>query len=266
MADQQVKQLQPLDHEAERLVNASTHAAEREFFRFLGAVGFSEKLTSALAAQNLHALDHVKREKLYLAGGYQTFDDFLDHDPNSPMKAETFRRRWNLLTSEGDDTFNFLNAMKVPFETRKLLAGQVEVKDNEISVGGVGTRLDDGPRIVELISTLHKKTVEQQRTIERKDKKIKQGEKDFEKLKRQRATSDTSPLGQAMLMLAGAFTNLIQACDEASNEEREAIKVSLYSLIAEQNLRVNDVFNLPRPPEMEDLGMTDQEAQDALGE
>lgn len=228
-----------------------------EFSRLLGALGFSERLANTLSAQNLHALDHMKREKLYLEGGYQTFDDFLDHDPFSPMKADTFRRRWNLLQGEGDETFNLLNSLKVPMEARKLLAGQVEVKDNIITIGGVGTRLDDNTRIVELISLLHKKTVEQNRTIER-------GKKDVEKLKRRtdeaerraiNVNPDGTETGQALLTAAGALSRLREILTEAPDEEKQALREPIFELLRSNQLELSVALGIATKAEIKAAAM-----------
>lgn len=239
--------------------------AHDQVLRMLGALGFSERLTTALSAQTLRALDHIKREKLYISLGYQTFDDFLDHDPHSSMKSEAFRRRWNLLQGEGDDTFNLLNALKVPLETRKLLAGEIEVTEDGIKIGGVETKLNDNERIVELISKLHGKTLEQQRTIQRKDKKLAQGEKDFEALKRRAivANPEGTETGQAYLTAAGALSRLREILEAASDEEKRVMREPILNLLSTNQLEMSVALGVLKREEVPSNGQISIDDEDA---
>jgi hypothetical protein len=260
-----------VDQQAEQLIRAQAGEQEQEFWRFLGALGFAERLTISLSAQTLHALNHIKLNKTYLRGGYQTFDDFLDHDPHSPMKSEAFRRRWNLLQGEGDETFNLLNSLKVPLETRKLLAGEIEITDDGIKIGGVETKLNDNDRIVELISKLHGKTLEQQRTIERKDRKLEQGEKDFEALKRRAimANPDGTETGQAILTAAGSLARLREILEAAPDEEKLAVRESIFSLLSNSQLELSVALGIVTRAEVSEAkgqGDDDDEAMRLMEE
>jgi len=211
----------------------------RRLWQTMGAMKLAEALSRSLASQTLHALEQLRDDKEYLREpGYETFRDFLDHHPDSVMSHDTFRRRINLLQSEGDVTFDLLNSLNVPLSQRKLLAGQIEVAENEIKIGDDTVRLDDGPRIIELVSKLHSKNQELQRTNERKDKKLLQGEKDFEALKRRAiiANPDGTETGQAVLTLAGAFKLLEDKLGAATDEEKAALRDPIFQLLSTKQI------------------------------
>lgn len=250
------------------IVQRRQNEAREEFLRTVGALNFSEQLTSALSSQNLRALDYIRREKLYVAGGYQTFDDFLDHDAHSPMKSDTFRRRWSLLQGEGDETFNLLTSLKVPFETRKLLAGEIQITDSAIKIGDAEARLDDNDRIVDLISTLHKKAVEQQRTIDR-------GKKDVDKWKRKAdeaqkraivVNPNATTSGQALLTAAGALTQLKDTLADASEEERDALREPLMTLLSQTQLELSEIYSgRVKQAHGDDDALSDDDAAEMIG-
>lgn len=231
---------------------ANKDNASIRLWQTMGAHKLANQIVASLGAQSVRALEMVRDEKLYLAAGHDTFDGFLDRHPESPMSYEAFRRRANILNNEGDIAFDLLNSLNVPLSQRKLLAGQIEVTENEIKIGDDVVRLDDGPRIVELISKLHKKDQEQQRTIERKDKKLAQGEKDFAALKRRAiiANPDGTETGQAVLTLAGAFKLLEDKLEAAPDEEKAALRDPIFQLLSSKQLDLSVALGIVKRDEI----------------
>lgn len=240
----------------------------------MGAHKLANQIVASLGAQSIRALEMVRDEKLYLAAGHDTFDGFLDSHRESPMSYEAFRRRSNLLNSEGDVAFDLLNSLSVPLSQRKLLAGHIEVSENEIKIGDATTRLDDGPRIVELISKLHLKTLEQQRTNDRLSKKLTKGAEDFEKLKRRQVISDPdgTDTGQALLAASARLSKLEEVLEDASDEEKKALQEPIFQLMNSFQFRLSAALgviskdDIPSEESSDDLGLTDEEAADLLGE
>lgn len=231
-------------HSEEELSQLEAQHQERQsiqLWQIVGASKLANQIASSLGSQNLRALETVRDEELYKAAKFETFDKFLDQHPESPMSYEQFRRRANLLKNEGDVAYDLLNSLHVPLSQRKLLAGQIEVTDTAIKIGDDVVRLDDGPRIVELISKLHKKDQEQQRTIER-------GKKDVEKLKRKAdeaekraitANPDGTETGQAILTAAGSLARLRETLEAAPDEEKLAVKEAIFTLLSNSQLELS---------------------------
>ncbi len=212
-----------------------------QLWQIIGAHKAVSQIAASLGAQSIRGLELIRDRKYYLAAKHETFDSFLDHHPDSPMSYEAFRRRAHLLNNEGDIAFDLLNSLNVPLSQRKLLAGQIEVTENEIKIGEDTVRLDDTARIVELVSTLHKKTQEQQRTNERLSKKLAKGEEDFEKLKRRAivANPDGTETGQALLTVAGALKNLREKLEDAADEEKQALREQIFELMRTSQLELS---------------------------
>jgi hypothetical protein len=220
---------------------ANKERAIIRLWQMIGAHKAASQIASSLGAQSIRALEMVRDSKDFLATGFQAFDKFLDQHPDSPMTHEQFRRRANLLNNEGDIAFDLLNSLNVPLSHRKLLAGKIEVTENEIKIGDDTVRLDDSTRIVELISKLHKKDQEQQRTIARKDKQLAQGEKDNADWKRRAITAnpDGTETGQALLTAAGSLSRLRDALEAAPDEEKLALKEAIFHLMSNSQLELS---------------------------
>jgi len=226
-----------LDLSSDRSATA-TDRAVIQLWQTIGAAKVVNQIVASLGSQSLHALERVRDEKLYLAAGFETFREFLDKHPESPMSYDQFNRRTKLLEIEGDFIFDLLSSLNVPWKDRKLLAGQIEVEGNEIRIGEARTRLDDEAAIINLIASQQLKLQEQQRTNERLSKKLKKGEEDFEKLKRRAiiANPDGTETGQALLTAAGALAKLREALAAATDEEKQALREEVFEL-----LRVNQL-------------------------
>lgn len=240
---------QAIDTVAER-----THQKQgaRRLWQATGAIKLANQVANALGSQALHALETIRDEKLYLSEGYDTFDRFLDKDPDSPMSHDTFLRRVKLLKNEGEVVFDLLNSLNVPFNQRKLLAGNVEVDGNELRIGDATCRLDDEVAIIDLISTQHSKLLEQQRTIER-------GKKDIEKHKRRAdeaekravvANPDATETGQALLTAAGAIKNLRERLEAASVEEKRALQEEIFELFRKGMLDCSEALGVASKEEI----------------
>jgi hypothetical protein len=255
-----------------KTVEIDPHAADREtehiaprLWQIVGAIKLGNRLAESLSSQAVHALEQVRDEKLYLATGLQTFDEFLDNHPDSPMSHDTFRRRVNLLLSEGDVTFDLLNSLNVPLSARKLLAGNISVDGDCVviteekgdRISSTRIPLDDRVRIVEAIVGLKKKTDEQARTIER-------GKKDVDKYKRraddlqQKIESggagvmvDGMPYARALVNALGDLSLLKDEISKIEDEaERKRFGDQALELIAKQKVELEESLGYAAPEEM----------------
>jgi hypothetical protein len=242
-----------------------------ELWQIVGGTKLANRIASALSAQTIHAIERIKVERLYAAAGHDTFEDFLDHDPQSPMRYDTYRRRARLLEDEGDVVFDLLNSLAIPFEPRKLLASEIKVDGNQITIGDTSARLDDNVRIVELITTLHKKNQEQARTIDR-------GKKDVDKHKRRADEAEKRVIninpegtdsGKALLTAAGALSLLRETLAEASDEERAALREPVLELLRNNHLDLSAALGVITSADAKrgrsDLnGLSDEDVSDLM--
>ena len=235
-----------LDKEISALESEHQERMKAQLGKQLARQNWQRRSPSSLGSQAIRAVETVRDDELYKAAGFETFDKFLDQHPQSPMGHDTFLRRVKLLRSEGDIAFDLLNSLNVPLSQRKLLAGQIEVTDNEIKIGEDSVRLDDTARIVELIPKLHKKDQEQQRTIDR-------GKKDVEKLKRRAdeaekraivANPDGTDTGQAILTAAGSLARLRETLEAAPDEEKLAVKEAIFTLLSNSHLELSAALGI----------------------
>ena len=236
-----------------------------DLWKTIGAIQLANSIAANLSAQTIHALENVRDKKLYLAAGFSTFDEFLTKHPASPMSHDTFRRRVNLLESEGDLTFDLLTSLKVPVSARKLLAGQITVQGDEIQIGDSKCCLSDQAGIIVLINSLHHKAQEQSRTIER-------GKKDFEKKKRRideleqqvahgaTVSENGAPHARALVSLLGNFQLLAEEVASLRNDdELKRFAPLAFEHIAEAKKRLEFAFGHKAPASDLDMSEEDKE-------
>ena len=214
--------------------------SRRRLWQTIGASKLADRLSSALASQTIRALGQIRDNKEYLSEGFQTFEDFLDQDPESPMTYDQFNRREKLLDSEGDLAFDLLSSLDVPLKTRKLLAGQIEVNGNDLRIGDAHVSLDNETAILNLITTQHAKLLEQQRTIDR-------GRKDIETQKRRVVEAEkrasvaggvaTSEGSQRVMFMAGACAECLAWFENISEEEQAAHEEQIAEILRVHQLK-----------------------------
>jgi hypothetical protein len=247
-------------------------------WKTLGAVQAVSQLAAGLGAQTIHALERVRDERLYLAAGFTTFDEFLSKHPESPMSHDTFRRRVNLLESEGDITFDLLNSLNVSVSARLLLAGNISLDGDHIVIneqkGDIisSTRipLSDRDLVVKTIVGLKKKADEQSRTIER-------GKKDFEKKKRRiseleeqlekglTVSEDAAPHARALVSVLGNFQILADECKAMTNDqERTRFAPIAFQRLAEAEKQLEEALGFKVPES--GLDLSSEEIAAAAGE
>lgn len=235
-----------------------------QLWQTVGAAKLANQIVSSLGSQSLHALERIRDEKLYLGAGFETFAEFLDKHPDSPMGHDAFRRRINLLKSEGEFAFDLLNSLNVPINTRKLLAGGIAIDGDEIEIAGVKCSLTDTARVKEIIKDLADKTAELQRTTKRQGKQLAQGQKDFDELKKRviHANPDGTETGQAILTAAGSLARLRETLEAAPDEEKLAVKESIFTLLRNSQLELSGALGVITRAEVSEVKGSQGEVDD----
>lgn len=216
--------------------------ARDSFLIVLGGVRAVNSVADALSAQSIRALQRIRDEEMYRAEGFKRFDTFLDESPLSPMNYKKFNRLETALLNEGDELFNYLNAINAPMARRRLLGkGTLTIEGEEIVVrqDKEEQRIAVGDRAV-LLSTLSKfadQNGEQRRKIERQEKKLKKGEEDYKALLRHGATpykATPDAIKRLAFDALAALGILTTAAGKLTAEDAFAVRESLLAPLAEQ--------------------------------
>ncbi len=261
----QKQALQKVKDKAVGIVRDETAALARRqqaarFWQMIGGIKVADAVTRSLSSQMLRTLERVKQEKLYKEAGYDTFDQFLDKDPESPMKHDTFLRRAKLLEAEGDEVFDTFNAIGLSFTKRQMLGrGAVEVEGEEIVLREgkeeIRIPLKDRTEVLTAITRLADKNNEQRRTIER-------GRKDVDKLQRKLTeaaeakspgSAERSPFTDARMTAVVALGALGRQARALPPAERERVRIETLSLLSEQWMALHEAFGFETAPQ---LGLT----------
>ncbi len=170
----------------------------------LGGIRAVHSVVNALSAQSIRALQRIRDEKLYQSEDFKRFDDFLDRSPHSPMSYRKFNRLENALFTEGDELFDYLNAINAPMSRRRLLGkGTVALEGEEIVLRSDNDEqrfsVSDRATLLTTLSKLADQTSEQRRTIER-------GQKEITRLQKQADESHTA--NRPAARLPAAYTAL----------------------------------------------------------
>ncbi len=216
----------------------------------LGGIRAVHSVSEALSAQSIRALQRIRDEELYKAEGFSRFDTFLDESPLSPMGYDKFNRLEKALLSEGDELFNYLNSINAPMAKRRLLGkGTVEIEGEDIVIhqedGEHRIAVSDRATLLSTLSRLADQTNEQRRTIERQNKKLKKGEEEYEKLRRQPPSHDTlvsRGFDDCLFTAVSALGALSQRVADLTPEEAEAAQSRVLELVSQPVQKLQEAF------------------------
>lgn len=247
-------------------VEKCAEEAAREFWMLMGAGNVLNALVDTASVKLLRALQAMRESKAYKQTGYQHFNKFLDHHPQSPMSYDKFHRLEKQLELEGEAAFETMNALGVPMKARALLKGHVTVEGDRIIIGEEGQQqvvpVRDRERVIETVRSLAVKLDEQRRTIERHKDTIRRGQKENEKLQRKleaaQGRTDVPPFTAARTTLLVAFDGFLRETRRLPMGERKRREAETYALLTPLWETLYDCFGYqttppPLTPEGEDL-------------
>jgi hypothetical protein len=221
-----------------------------QFWQMIGGVKVADALTHHLTSQMLRTLEVIKEEKLYLAAGYKTFDQFLDKAPESPMRHDTYLRRARLLEAEGDELFDAFNSIGLSYSKRRLLGkGAVEIDGNEIVVRDdkeeMRLPLNNQTELLSALSRLADKSNEKSRTIERGKKELERKDKKLqEALTPKQPSDELTPFVAARVTVLTALDGLIRATRALGSVERAERRTETLTLLDPLWTRLHEAFGL----------------------
>ena len=116
----QFEKLKPEDEGGTAAMQPQSNRAT-DAFQLLGAAKAAILISRSVSAEAIRTIQAIRDNEYYLDYGSKTFDEFLDKHPESPMSYYQFHQREQLLTKEGDLTFQLLNTLRIPAAKRKML-------------------------------------------------------------------------------------------------------------------------------------------------
>lgn len=248
--------LQKVDRVAsETLEAAQKQASMSDALQLLGAIRATQSLGSSITAQSFRALIQFRDAKGHEALGFDRFDDFLNEFPTSPMSKSQFYERLHAIEREGDTLFDLLNTLRVPLATRKQIReGEIRVEGELLLLGSndkqVEIPLADSRAVAGVIRDLAETTASQAVKIAKQQEKIKKGSEELKNQKKrfdQQSSYQQPPYEQALFNLIGAFTVLYKELEELPAHERREKRAYTLKQIADQRLRLEELFNLKAP-------------------
>lgn len=176
--------------------NLKNHQVSRQMqaAMIMGGIRAVDRVAKGISSQAMVATIRFQDDKLHEEFGFDRFADFLDKSPYSPMTKHEFYKRKEVFDSEGEQTFDALNAINISLTTRKaLVAGGVEmfVDGDELVIADQRVPVTDRHAVKQLVDAFHDVLTERDAREAQKDKKIEEqkfqldrGQEDYNELER----------------------------------------------------------------------------------
>lgn len=187
------------EHAEQRLESLQAHTTQQsrdEAVYMLGRIKqndhLSQAISSNLDAQTIRALERFQQEKRYEALGFDTFKQFLDESPMSPMSNRAYYDRLQLVRGHGDEIYDLLTASGISIRSQKLLdKGELAIKGDRLIVGEKEISMEDSFLVKDVLNDLFDEKRQLQTelakanaTIAKKDDTIRAGQDELNQLER----------------------------------------------------------------------------------
>ena len=244
------KELTRIQQEAEVTIGevVESQSSEAELRSLVFQMGQLDAISSI--ANNLNTalivrLQQIRDQKIYLAAGYDRFDDFLDKFEHSPMAYKRFNYIENIFKGLGPDVFDLASSNGLSVRQMKMLGrGNVEVEDGivRVTMGEevIETPIDNRRQWLQTLKALADSNADKNAKLDKQADKIAKHdarEQDLQdELSRVRASKraevNDDPHSHAIVNLTFAFQNLETAVADMSEIERQQFIDQDFSLIA----------------------------------
>jgi hypothetical protein len=238
------------------IAGGAPEAQRDEALMLVGAIYAGDSIASALASQTMRNLQRFRDKKLYKALGFNRFEDFLDSD-QSRMNYAKFNRLEKAIEREGDELFDYLQAIDAPLSKRKLLGkGEVCVEGKELVLqtgNDEETRipLNNQTRILGVITRLVEQNNERGRKIKRGEARNKTLKEQVEELKKGNGHGGSKDgFYDALLNVIGAMSVLAVEAEKVPENERRKQRKAVNEAISEHLKRVDVALGLAVPDQV----------------
>lgn len=215
----------------EHLLTFQNETERDSALKMLGAIHAGINIGNAVSTTSLRALEIFLDNREYEKFGFTNLTDFLNNSEHSPMSKGEYYRQIELLRKEGDATFEYLNALKIPASTRKMIgAGNISFDGDKILVGEIEVASTDTAQVKEIIKELANEIRDKDETekkskkqIEKLNAQIETGKDEYEQLQRNfDALNDGSPFDQTYSKLVNSFIRFNDHVKEAPDDVKKA--------------------------------------------
>lgn len=172
---------------AEKIESMALTNEQNDVVFFLGKLQGAKQVTQGLmrliSAQVVGALEQLQQEEKYKLFGHETFVDFLNNSPYSPMKKDEYYDRKALLEKEGETTYDALNSLNLPVYRRKALPpGTVRIEGEFVVVAweeGEEERIPitESKRVKQVVKALTDANVAKEEALTATQKRLERMEK-----------------------------------------------------------------------------------------
>lgn len=246
-------ELEKIHQQADEAISAEMAARQNvdalnDLFYRLGGLDVLQTVANNLNAALIRNLQVIRDDRLYLAAGFQRFDDFMDNHPRSKMSYKRFNYIEGIYNNLGPETFDLMSGSGLSMRQMKALGrGNVEVDGDHIVVTS-----DDGQteaieianrrQWLDAVTTLAKaksdsdeKVRRQQKTIESQEQTIQNAHDDLDRERaRKYAEAGQDPHSVALANACFALAALREAAGELSPVDRSARRDNVLETLAGQ--------------------------------
>lgn len=268
---------------SEREAQIATNQAQQQrdqANQVLGGLAAISTLNKMIGSQTLRGWQRFFEEEMHMTLGYKDISHFLSEAPQSPMTKSQWYERRIVLETEGDNTFDLLNSIRIPISARKALPPSAfEVRDNMLCVTDdkgqeFEVPLSDTKRVKSIINNIAREHSEAKKKLEQEAKKteaLSNRVKELSDAKPKLSNELATPHGEALLFALTALKNLTDKASDLTDDEAIAQRGNTLELIGVQMTELHAAyrFSLERPgtaAPRKPRKPTDAEIQAALGD
>ena len=226
-----------------------------EVWMKLGAIRAVDSIASSLSSQTIRNLQQIRDQELFRLIGYSKFKEFMESE-HAPINYAKFNRLEGAIEREGDELFDYLQAIDAPMSKRKLLGkGDVSIEGKEIVAHVEGedeeirVPLTNTGRLLSVLSRVVEQRNEQARKIKRGEQQVKSLKSRVEELEQggQNGSAGQGGYFDAVLNLIGSFSLLANEIEKLPEAQRAEVREQFFDTVGENMKRVDEAFGLQKP-------------------
>lgn len=216
-------------------INEEQRKVQSDSLAFLlGGIDAVQAIKFNLESALIINIQHIRDARLYLAGGFERFEDFLDRHRHSPMTYRKFNELEGFFKKEGAPLFDILQGSGLSVRQRQSIGkGNVRLEGDKMIVQNgeelMAIDIANKPGWTDVLIALADANADKQRLLDKqaeKQEKLKNenetGKAELEKKQREidELKENRDPLGLALMGLMESANRLAAEVAKLSESER----------------------------------------------